>query len=163
LGGIVSGAFSVLATLVLLGVASIVHPPLIPLVAGLVLCAFPLAFAALGWKNAVARTSQVTRALDEAWFLAARDLVRRKGIMPTAELAESMRIDHVQAERIMARLGALDELHSDITDSGDLAVSLQGAARVRVASATDPATPVTELAEQPAAESNVSPRGKVGA
>ncbi|MBI5536604.1 MAG: hypothetical protein HY898_28040 [Deltaproteobacteria bacterium] len=173
--GIVSGAFGVLAVLIMLGVASIVHPPLVSLIAGLVLSGFPLFFAGLGLKKAAGRTSEISRGLEEAWLLAARDLVRRKGIMPTKELAASMRIDHEQAEKIMARLGALDELRSDITDSGDLAVSVHGA-RMRVAAPpepqklpaapvriAEPAAAVTELAEpQPDAQS-ADRGGKAGA
>jgi hypothetical protein len=176
-GAAVSGGFSVLAILILLGVASIVHPPLIPLIAGLVLCAFPLTFALVGMKKAAGRTQEVARSLDEAWLLAARDLVRRKGIMPTAELASSMRIDHEQAEKLMARLGALDELRSDITDSGDIAVSIRGGARMRVAAPAElskpaaepvrvaaPAALVTELADQQSpAAGDANRGGKAGA
>jgi hypothetical protein len=171
----VSGAFGVLGTLILLGVASIVHPPLIPLIAGLVLCAFPIAFMVLGLKKAAGRTEEVARALDEAWLLGARDLVRRQGIMPTTELARSMRIDHEQAEKIMARLGAPDELRSDITDSGDIAVSMRGA-RMRVAApaessnpaaspvrVAEPAAPVTELADPQPAAGEADRGGKAGA
>jgi hypothetical protein len=173
-GSITTGSFGVLATLIMLAVFSIVHPPLIPLIAGLILCAAPFAFAVIGWQKAGKRMAEFKRELDEAWQLAARDLVRNRGLMPATELAEVMRIDHAQAEKIMVRLASLDELRSEMTDSGDLAISVRGGARVRVAPAVDlpkpDAEPVRvaaavegEVVEHPVAEDSKDRSGKVGA
>jgi hypothetical protein len=129
--------FGVISLLIMIGVFSIMSPPLIPTLAGYVLCAIPFVFAAVGWRKGGARMAEVSRALDEAWLYAAKDLVKRKGIMRAGDLADAMRIAPEQAEHIMVRLASADELRSDVTESGDLAVSMRSP-RVRIAEGETP-------------------------
>jgi hypothetical protein len=159
----VSAGFGVLGLLIMTGVFAIVSPPLIPIIASYLLASSPLLFAAIGFKNASKRSGQVSGELQQAWLIAARDIARSKGIMRASDLTSVMRIDEKQAEQLMMQLAAFDEIRPDVTEAGDLAVSIRGA-RMRVATPENEPRPeaASEPAEQEAGDEPQG-RGKAGA
>lgn len=131
--GLAAG-FGALATLLLTGVALIASPSLFPLIAAGMVTAMPLVFAALAWWKVTKRDEQLKDALDEAWMLAANDLVETRGSIRAPQLAEAFGIEQGLADELLARLAAQPEIATDVTDEGDLALSVRAPERLRIAS-----------------------------
>lgn len=156
-GGLMAG-FGVLALLILTGVFAIVSPPLTAMLAGYVLGLLPLAFAALAWSKSKSKTPRITSELDAAWFDAAKGLLSHKGMTRASELADSLKISKEEAEKMLVRLASQDDVRPDVTEGGDLAVSLRSHGRVRVQ-----ADPAPEPLEEPASAGEAESKGKAGA
>lgn len=145
-GGL-TGAFGVLALLLFAGVLAIASPALVPALAGGLITAIPFIFAALALINAGRRDQQVKSSLDAAWIEAARSLAETKGTITPRQLRESFGLEESDARQLAARLGAHHEVTTDVTDEGELALSV--APRVRVAdSPMRVAEPNEEAAEE---------------
>ncbi|HQP34888.1 MAG TPA: hypothetical protein PLI95_06910, partial [Polyangiaceae bacterium] len=155
--GAVTAGFGVLGLAIITGVFAIVSPPLTAVLAGYVLGLAPLAFGALAWSKAKGRASETATELDEAWFAAARGVLERRGMMRASELAEALRVDPAQAEQMLVRLASHDDIRSDVTEGGDLALSVRGA-RLRVAEPPAEAEP----AEVPASSEESAAKDKAG-
>lgn len=132
--GLAAG-FGVLATLILVGVSLIASPAMFPLIAAGVVTAMPFVFAVLALRNAAARKEQLQQSLDEAWLHAAKALTSARGSLRNTELAEAFGIDEDLSRNLLARLAAHSEVTTDVTDDGDLALSMRVPERLRVAPA----------------------------
>jgi len=156
--GFLGLGFGILALLVMTGVFAIVSPPFTAMFAGYLLAFTPLIFAALAWKKSKSKGPRITNELDAAWFDAAKDLLGRRGMTRASELAEALKISQAEAETLLLRLASQDDVRPDVTEGGDLAVSLRPNARVRVQ-----AEPAAEPVEEPAAAGESDGKGKAGA
>lgn len=119
-------AFGLLSTLLLVGVALIASPSLLPLIAAGTVAAMPLVFAALAWTKARQRQEQVQRSLDQAWLEAAKALTASKGSVRASEMVEAFGIEEDAAHQLIAHLGAHQEITTDVTEEGELALSVRG-------------------------------------
>jgi len=106
-----------------------------PLIAAGVVTAMPFVFAVLALRNAAARKEQLQQSLDEAWLHAAKALTSARGSLRNTELAEAFGIDEDLSRNLLARLAAHSEVTTDVTDDGDLALSMRVPERLRVAPA----------------------------
>ena len=140
-----AAAFGALAVLLLVGVALIASPSMVPLLAGGLVTATPLVFAAIAWMKGQQRHEQVLASLDQAWVETAKQLASEKGSVRSEELMEAFGIEEDQARSILARLGANHDVTTDITDDGELALSMRVPLRVAL-----PEPPPTEEVEVPA-------------
>lgn len=131
-----STGFGLLAVLILVGVSMIASPATFPLIVAGIVTAMPFVFALLALRNAAARTELVQQSLDEAWLQAAKSLTGARGSLRNAELAEAFGIDEDLSRNLLARLAAHSEVSTDVTDDGDLALSMRvPEERLRVAPA----------------------------
>jgi hypothetical protein len=119
-------AFGLFATLLLVGVALIASPSLFPLLAAGSVAAMPLVFAALAWTKARQRHEQVQQSLDQAWLEATKELTTSKGSVRTNEMVEAFGIEEDVARQLLAHLGAHQEITTNVTDDGELALSVRG-------------------------------------
>lgn len=119
-------AFGLLSTLLLVGVAAIASPSLLPLIAAGTVAAMPLFFAALAWTKARQRQNQVRQSLDQAWLEAAKALTTSKGSVRASELVEAFGIEDDIAHQLVAHLGAHQEITTNVTEEGELALSVRG-------------------------------------
>lgn len=156
--GLLSAAFGVLSLLILTGVFMIVSPPLTAMLAGYILGLLPVGFGALAWKKSRSKAPRIKSELDAAWFDAAKELLGRRGMTRATELAAALKISQAEAEKMLVSLASQDDVRPDVTEGGDLAVSLRPNARVRVH-----AEPVVEPVEQPANAGESEGKGKAGA
>ncbi len=140
-----AAAFGALAVLMLVGVSLIASPPLFALLAAGTVTAAPLVFAAVAWMKGQQRHEQVLASLDQAWVETAKQLASEKGSVRSEELAEAFGVDQDLARSLLARLGANPDVATDITDDGDLALSVRAPMRVAV-----PEPPPAEEVEVPA-------------
>ena len=150
------GAFGGLTILLLVGVSLIASPSLLSLLAASVVTAMPLAFAALAWWKAAKRKEQVEGALDEAWMLAANDLIEARGSIQAPQLAEAFGIEANVADDLLTRLAARSEIATDVTDDGNLALSMRVPERLRVTSPVRVEQPDDPEAEQVEVEATAS-------
>lgn len=159
MSGYLGAAFGALALLILTGVYMIVAPPLTAMLAGYVLGLTPLAFAAIAWSKSKSKAPTIAGELDAAWFDAAKELLARRGMTRASELSDALKISPADAEKMLVRLASHDDVRPDVTEGGDLAVSLRPNARVRVQ-----AEPAAEPVEEPEAAGESSEgKGKAGA
>lgn len=156
--GLLGAGFGVLALLILTGVFMIASPPLTAMIAGYVLGLLPVGFAGLAWSKSKSKSPRISSELDAAWFDAAKALLGRRGTTRASELADALKIPQAEAEKMLVRLASQDDVRPDVTEGGDLAVSLRPHARVRVQ-----AEPAAETVEEPAAAGESDGKGKAGA
>jgi hypothetical protein len=116
-----------------------------PLLAGGLVAATPLVFAALAWMKGQQRHEQALTSLDQAWVETAKQLASEKGTVRSEELMEAFGIEQDQARSLLATLGANHDVTTDITDDGELALSMRTPLRVAL-----PDPPPTEEVEVPA-------------
>lgn len=141
MGGL--GVLSLLATLLVIAFG----PGLLASVTLLAANLVPFVVAALAWRKSKQQGKHRDQLLDDAWSLAASDVLAHGGQELEAEdLAKVMRIDLARAEQVLAHLGAHDFVHARVTDEGDLAYSVSPS-KLRVAAPHDEPA-VDELAEQ---------------
>ena len=124
-----------------------------------------LAIAAIAFVRNGSLTKEIQASIDEAWRLAARDVVSRWGKAITApQLAEVMGLSEQGAEKVLAELAVDDYLRSDITSDG--ALSFTPAMRIDTAAAGSTAIDddlearFEALAAQEAEEAAASPRAE---
>lgn len=144
-GAVLTSIFALFSALLLTGIALITSPPLVPLLAGSAVVAAPFVFALLALFKAKALTGRVRSELDLAWTSAAHDVADRRGVLRVAELAEDLQIDKELAQQLISQLASHDDVATEITDSGELSLSIRGE-RLRVpelqaADSSQPAEP----------------------
>lgn len=154
-------AFGLLSVLVLTGVFAIAHAPLIPVLVGYAMAALPFLFGVLGWRNAVRRDAEMRTALDSAWLEAAREFTTSRGIVRAEELSEALHLGPAEAQEMLVKLATLEEIRSDVTEAGDLAVSVRVAPRLRVPEASGSAADASALSK-PQSEVSVLTDGEGG-
>ncbi len=131
-GAAVAAAFGLLSVLILTGIVWLLGPLAVPVIIGYVLCALPFAFGVMALINSGKRNREIDDSLDKAWFEAARELTRTRGMLRASDLEHSLRIDKPQAQNLLVRLASLDEVRSEVTDSGEMALSTRLPPKVRV-------------------------------
>lgn len=160
-----AAGFGVLAALLLTGVAMIASPPAFAILMGALVTSMPFIFAALGWRNAGVRHAELQAELDSTWLEAARTLAQSHGTVTAGQLGKTFGLDEAAARQLASRLGASNEVTTDVTDSGDLALSIRVPDKLRIDAGVE-AKPVQadsgEVVEQ-AAGSDTGSRGKGGA
>jgi len=129
----------------LAGIVSITNPPLVPVLAGAFVVAIPFAFALLALIKAKALTGKVASSLDSAWTGAAHDVADRRHVLRVPELVEDLKIDKDYAHKLISQLASHDDVKTEITDEGELALSVR-ADRVRVAQEANSPAVVEEAA-----------------
>jgi hypothetical protein len=140
-----AAAFGVLATLLLTGVIMIASPPSFAVLMAAVVTSLPFVFALLGWRNALRRSAELETELDASWLEAARTLAQTRETITASTLGEALGMDQESARHIASRLAASSEVSTDVTDSGELALSIRSPGRVRVAAAADASADPVEL------------------
>jgi hypothetical protein len=81
----------------------------------------PVLLALYAWRRGGKAAAERDRALDQAWALAASDLIRERGReIDAPQLGKLMRMGEDQAEQLLARLSVEDFVRARVTDSGDL-------------------------------------------
>ena len=153
-GGLVSAGFGVLASALLAGIASIASPPAFAVLMAALVTSMPFVFAVLGWRNAGLRETEAETELDIAWLEAAKALAAIRGTVTAGELRNAFGLGDEPAHLLAARLAASNEITSEITDAGQLALSMRTPELLRVAT--------TDTGETSAAASETSEekRGK---
>lgn len=150
-GGVVAG-FGVLATVLLGGVVSIASPPAFAVFVAALVTLMPFVFAALSWRNTKRRASELDTELDAAWMEAARALARESGSVTSAQLRDAFGITDEQAQTIASRLAASSEISTDVTEAGDLALSMRVPEKRRVSDGAKRAPAPEEPVEEPASD-----------
>ena len=125
-------AFGALAAALLVGVSLVASPALFPLLAASVVAAMPFVFAGIAWHNAGRRATEVERELRAAWVQLAQHYTASRGAVRAHQLAEAFDIDDAQAQDLLAHVGALGEVITDVTDDGELALSMRAPGRLRI-------------------------------
>lgn len=152
-----AAGFGVLALLLLVGVASIASPPTVALIVAALVTSMPFIFAALAWRNAGVREKEVSAELDAAWLEAAKSLAKLRGTVTASLLRDAFGVDDTEAQSLASRLGAANEIATEVTDSGDLALSMRIPEKVRVKTPTEPEA-APEVVEHPAEAAEDSQR-----
>ncbi len=136
-GGVAAAGFGVIATLLLTGVAMIASPPTFAVLMGALIAVLPFVFGAVAWRSAVARKVELDTELDNAWLEAARALAASRGTVTAAQLGEALGLDNAASRQLVSRLGASSEVTTDVTESGDLALSIRVPEKLRVDTGAD--------------------------
>lgn len=80
-----------------------------------------LLVAAMAVGKSRAKSSEIARAIDQAWQTAARDVARGQGSITAKQLGEILPIGEQAAENALAMLTVDDVLESEVTRDGKLA------------------------------------------
>jgi hypothetical protein len=141
----------------------------LPLVAAATVASAPLLFALVAWRRSATMHTQVNQALDSAWLQAAHQFATTRSSVRAPQLAQALGIDSQQAQALLSKLSARDDVATEITDDGELALSVRYAPRMRIGDRTDAAPsddphPATqsEPADEPMAEDIAVPARKAG-
>lgn len=99
-------------------------------------------------QKAKGETKNLTRALDDAWISAARDVVVQSEGVTASGIGEALGLEESKAEELLAELSVDDELRSRVTEDGRLVLApstmvridakATGAGKTVAADATDP-------------------------
>ncbi len=74
-------------------------------------------------QKAKGETTNLTRALDEAWKSAARDVVVQSDGVTASGIGEALGLEESKAEELLAELSVDDDLRSRVTDDGRLVLA----------------------------------------
>ena len=120
LGSGLALAFGLLDMAVLLGVLAIAKVGVFGVVSGIVMALVPFAFAALAYFKAKQRTHQLHQALDEAWVHAVGQLAQITGSVRASDVIDQFSLPPSEAHALVARLGARNEVMTDVDHEGQL-------------------------------------------
>jgi hypothetical protein len=124
-GAAVLGSFGVLGIVVLSLVIAIAHPGTLAMMAAAAIAAAPLVAAAMGWKHGTIRTEEAVSTVGQAWEKVVAELAHAHGgEIDAAIVANAMRIDQPQADRILAAMSAKNLLAGSISPEGALGFRL---------------------------------------
>ncbi len=126
----------------------IAAPPSFAVLMAALVTSLPFVFALFGWRNALRRSAELETELDASWLEAARTVAQTRETITASTLGEALGMDEESARRLASRLAASSEVSTDVTDSGDLALSIRTSDRVRVAVAGGVAAGPVELEAQ---------------
>ncbi|HEU5077110.1 MAG TPA: hypothetical protein VFU02_23125 [Polyangiaceae bacterium] len=129
----VVGGFTFLATLLTLLVFSGIGTAWASL---LIFGAIPLLVAFWARRRTLRARADVKDELDLAWASVAHELLRASpSELTSAQLAELMLTDERHADLLLARLNVDDQVHSRVTDEGQVTYSVRATERFRVGDA----------------------------
>jgi hypothetical protein len=124
-GAAVTGAFGVLAAVVLAFVVEVAQPSTLATIAAAVVVAVPFVSAAYAWQHGKIRTSEAASTVDQAWWMVVGELAKAHGgEIDAGTVAKAMRIDPTQADRILAAMSARSLLAGSISPEGALSYRL---------------------------------------
>ncbi|HNS96414.1 MAG TPA: hypothetical protein PLJ27_02620 [Polyangiaceae bacterium] len=127
-----TAAFGLLAVMLLIGVFFIAKLSFFPLLMASIIAAAPLVFAALAFRKSKQTQSLIQSSLDRAWLESTKQLAAHQGPIQAETLMQAYGIDADQASSLLVRLGANEEVVTQITDDGQLALSVHPPFRVAV-------------------------------
>lgn len=98
--------------------------------------AIPLLVAFWARRRTLKARTTVKDELDLAWSSVAHELLRASpNELTSAELADLMLTDELHADQLLARLNVDDQVHSRVTDEGQVTYSVRATDRFRVGDA----------------------------
>lgn len=116
----------------------------------LIFGAIPLLLAFWARRRTLAARTTVKDELDLAWASVAHELLRASPKeLTSAELADLMLTDEPHADLLLARLNVDDQVHSRVTDEGQVTYSVSATERFRVGDAPVDADDWEDDAEEP--------------
>ena len=117
---VAAGSFGVVSLLFLVIAAAAASPGVALVLLAALAASVPLLFAAWGMRSAAAHRKAVGPAVDEAWALAARDVVAGRSRIVPKDLAQVMRLPEAEAERLLIVLSTDGVVRSRVLDAGEL-------------------------------------------
>jgi hypothetical protein len=100
------------------------------------LAAMPGLFAAFAWQRGKKSYADLAQQLNQAWLIAASDVIASRGETDAAKLSAILRTTEEHAELLLAELSLQDFMHARVTDDGDL--SYLAPSRLRIAATANP-------------------------
>jgi len=108
--------------------------------AGIVLGVVAGVAGALAWssrRRAKARAAESRAALDQAWEIAAGEVVRARPETTAPQLAKEMQTDEAHAQGLLASLSAAGRVRVDVRDDAELAYSTEESAALEETEAAE--------------------------